>query len=58
MEVSDTSYEEFAICPWCGHEDNDSWELEDGEYDCPSCSKPYEVYRIVDVHYSTAKVIK
>ena len=45
-----------AICPWCGHEDLDSWELEDGEYDCGTCDKPYIVERCVDVSYTTTKI--
>ena len=58
MKDLDTSYCEFATCPWCGHKDHDSWELEDGEYECGECGKPFEVYRDVNVHYSTSKVVK
>jgi DNA-directed RNA polymerase subunit RPC12/RpoP len=58
MEVLDTSFTELATCPWCGHKDRDSWELEDGEYECGECGKSYEVYREVEVTYSTSKVIK
>lgn len=54
----DTSYCEFATCPWCGYKELNSWELEDDEYDCNSCGKPFEVSRDIDVHYSTAKVVK
>ena len=58
MEDLDTSYNELVTCPWCGYEEQDSWEYEDDEYECNSCGKPIEVYRIVDIHYSTVKVIK
>lgn len=57
-EELDTSYCEFATCPWCGYEEKDSFELDDGEGECNSCGKPIEIYRNVDVHYSTHKVIK
>jgi len=59
MEDLDTSYTEFVTCPWCGYEEQDSFELEDdGEYDCNSCGEPFVVCRIVNINYSTAKVIK
>jgi DNA-directed RNA polymerase subunit RPC12/RpoP len=58
MEVFDTSYTDLITCPWCGAEFVDSWEFEDGEYDCNSCGKPFEVCHDVSITYSTAKVIK
>lgn len=44
-----------AICPWCGHEDPDSWEYGEGETDveCPSCRKPFTVEVTVSVEYTT-----
>ena len=33
------------ICPWCGYENRDSWELPDEDddfYECPECGKTFE----------------
>ena len=51
------------ICPHCGHEDHDSWEIDfgpgcEGEttIECSDCDKPFFATRYCDVTYSTAKV--
>lgn len=54
----DTEYTQDVTCPWCGKEATDSWEMDDGEYDCRWCDKPFYVNRNVSVDYSTEKVIK
>lgn len=45
------------ICPHCGYEHGDSWELhgEDGVQECVSCKKEFEWERFVEVTYSTEK---
>lgn len=43
------------ICPHCGYEHLDSWEMDDGEYEC-DCGGSYVVERIITVEYSTYKV--
>lgn len=55
MGEIETKYTHYATCPWCGYENMDSWELDDGEYDCPSCEKPIVVVRDVCVTYLTYK---
>lgn len=55
MKKINTDYTRNATCPWCGYENVDSWELEDGEYDCGSCEKPFVVERQIEVTYSTFK---
>ena len=51
-------YTQNIICPWCGAEDIDSWEI-DGDYEedveCEECGKTYIYERIVDVSYTTTK---
>lgn len=32
---------DFAICPWCDHRHNDTWEMEDGEHECNECGKTF-----------------
>ena len=44
-----------VICPHCGYEHLDSWEMDDGEYEC-DCGGSYVVERIITVEYSTYKV--
>jgi hypothetical protein len=56
-----TEYTTHAICPHCGYEDKDSWEIGDGgegdfEVDCGHCDKPFLCSRQVSVYYSTKKV--
>lgn len=46
------------MCPWCGYEESDSWELDsdyDNEYECPSCGRTFEVTRNVEVTYTSRK---
>ena len=47
-----------AVCPWCGEEQGDTWELRltDGEtadVDCDSCHKPIRVEAHVWIDYTT-----
>jgi hypothetical protein len=57
----DTVHTQLAICPHCGKEFEDSWELcqkdEDVyEYDCDQCEKPFSVQAIITVTYTTKKL--
>lgn len=54
----DTDFTQEITCPWCGHEQHDSWEAsDDGEYICDVCENEYYYTRDVEVTYSTAKKI-
>lgn len=49
-----------VTCPWCGHQDSDSWErhMNDGdceEEECGKCGMPFVVSCIVTVEFSTEK---
>lgn len=53
----DTSFNpDFAICPYCGYEEQDSWELSDGEHDCSDCGKTFLVTIDTTVYYTTTKI--
>lgn len=58
----DTEFRDCIVCPWCGHEDHDAWELFDSplkevtESDCIRCERPIRVTQDIDITYSTAKV--
>ena len=53
----------FAVCPYCGHVDQRSWEIDCGpgldgstETSCGSCGKVYFVERRVTIYYTTRKL--
>ncbi len=55
---ADHSYTDEIVCPHCGHEFTDSWELNGGgegdwEDECRECGKKIFVSRHVVVKYST-----
>ena len=45
------------VCPYCKHEECDSWEFreDEGEHECPECGKSFEWVRSIEVSYSTYK---
>jgi len=51
----DTEYTINIICPRCGYEVNDSWEIKDdsGDYECDDCGNEFSYERIVTVEYTT-----
>lgn len=53
--------ESSVICPWCGHEDHDGFELDEGEHEdfaCRSCGKPFDLEVEVSTEYTTRRNIK
>ena len=50
---------ENIVCPWCGYENKDSWELpnEDDEYECPECGRVFEYQRNFEVTYTSCRRI-
>lgn len=61
-EEIDHKYTEEIVCPYCGHEHQDSWERRgtdlnaEDEDQCESCEKTFKWYRGFSVWYNTAKV--
>ena len=50
----DTQFTKEAVCPYCGAEQSDSWELKDeDEYYCDECENEYTIVRHVEVTYCT-----
>lgn len=54
-------YEREVICPYCGKEQMDSWELsgDDGEPDeteCGSCGEGFSYVTHVEITYSTSQI--
>lgn len=57
----DLKYNQEAICPYCGHEQHDSWEfnLKDGDSDittCANCDHDFKVIGNVEITYSTERI--
>jgi DNA-directed RNA polymerase subunit RPC12/RpoP len=46
-----------VVCPYCGFEHQDSWEIRDdsGSMNCDDCGKEFEFERTVDITFSTSK---
>ena len=58
FEPEDKEYEINLICPYCGHEDRDSWELsdDDDEHKCGRCGAIMSFERVVTVEYNSSPV--
>lgn len=54
---SDINHEhtDGVICPWCGHNHKDSWEMDEGQHKCGSCSKPFWLGVTTRITYTTSK---
>lgn len=52
----DTELEFNAICPHCGYEHMDSWDMGEGENNCYDCERLFNMERVVDVSYTTTKI--
>lgn len=54
-EGHDTSYTDEPICPYCGKEVRDAWEISSNEtdFECGFCERTFELVRHVSVSYST-----
>ncbi len=50
-----TDYTTEITCPHCGYVFSDSWEMNEGEHDCPDCGRTFEVWIDVEVTYCTTK---
>jgi hypothetical protein len=44
------------VCPYCGEEESDFWEViaDSGDHHCSSCNRPFFFEREVSVTYSTS----
>ena len=52
----DTDCTNEIVCPWCGYEHSDSWEMGDGETECHDCGRKFETEKDVTVTYSTSRI--
>lgn len=60
MEIN-TELTDEIVCPQCGHEFSDSWDIdcEDGAtVDCQKCDQSFWVVRIVSVNYTSMSLKK
>lgn len=58
LQPEDKSYERNLICPYCGYEDEDSWELsdDDEEHTCGRCGAVISYQREITVEYNSSPV--
>lgn len=63
MTDADTQYTANAVCPYCGHMNRDSWEIDlgpgidgDGTTDCGECGREFFVQRHARITYSTRRL--
>lgn len=56
-EEIDYEYTDAIVCPYCGYEFSDCWEMADSndELACYGCDKVFSYERIVDVTYKSSK---
>jgi len=56
-----TEHTQNIICPYCGHEDEESWAWEYGHEElsgygiCPSCGKEFKIERTTPLPYYTTE---
>lgn len=56
MEINHENTDE-VVCPYCGQESSDSWELDDdGVTECYGCDKKFNYTKNISVDYSTSKI--
>ena len=60
-EPIDCEHTSEIVCPYCGHEESDSWEANGGdegdfEHDCNNCGKRLFCSRHIEVTYSTETI--
>lgn len=56
-EPIDCEFTKELVCPYCGYEHSDSYEL-DSDHSmtgCDHCGKEFEYFRNIEITYSTYK---
>lgn len=58
MPDIDHEWTNELVCPHCGYEHSDSWELNDGDegdwdHECHDCQKTFAAQRFVTVKYGS-----
>jgi len=62
VDIIDHTLTPDIVCPYCGHEFSDSWEIDpedissSGEIECRECDICFLYTRDVSVTYSTMKI--
>lgn len=54
--TGDTTKQQEAICPHCGHEEQDTWEKEEGVQECEYCTRTYMLIKEGYLVYTTEKI--
>lgn len=53
----DCKYTDNCVCPYCGHEDKDSWEIRENSKEgyCDSCDKKFSIEQEFSRTFCTSK---
>ena len=53
----DLDYQDFAVCPHCGHKHKDcfEWRPDCSDQECQECGKRFFYNRDIAITYSTSK---
>jgi hypothetical protein len=52
----DHEHTNIIVCPWCGYQFEDSWEMgEEGEIDCYECRNSFSYLQHVEVTWTTKR---
>lgn len=53
----DHEFTENVVCPYCGYNVSDCWELQSdsADHECEQCKSTFEYERVVTVDYTTSK---
>lgn len=60
--MTDIKMTDKPVCPHCGHEEKNAWEIDFGGVDgdtettCSSCGEDYYVERMAIFYYTTEKI--
>jgi len=49
----DCQFTDEIVCPHCGYEYGDSWEVKNESDECPECARMFDIEKHVEISYST-----
>lgn len=53
MSEIDCKYTNEVICPFCGYEHSESWDISEGVQECDKCAKKFYMTKDMTVEYSS-----
>lgn len=50
-----TLFTSEVVCPWCGYQNRDSWEMGEGTHECGECERSFDMTRRTETTYTTTR---